>query len=110
VSVWQGGVFDVAVDIRRNSPTFGRWLGLNLTAESKRQFYISPGFAHGFAVLSETALFHYKCTEPYSPKDEVGFRWNDPAIGINWPVEAPTLSQRDAQAPLLKDLPVDRLF
>ena len=110
VSVWQGGVFDVAVDIRRNSPTFGRWLGLNLTAESKRQFYISPGFAHGFAVLSETAPFHYKCTEPYSPKDEVGFRWNDPAIGINWPVEAPTLSQRDAQAPLLKDLPVDRLF
>jgi dTDP-4-dehydrorhamnose 3,5-epimerase len=110
VSVWQGGVFDVAVDIRRNSPTFGRWLGLNLTAESKRQFYISPGFAHGFAVLSETALFHYKCTEPYSPKDEVGFRWNDPAIGINWPVETPTLSQRDAQAPLLRDLPVDRLF
>jgi dTDP-4-dehydrorhamnose 3,5-epimerase len=110
VSVWQGEVFDVAVDIRRNSPTFGRWLGLNLTAESKRQFYIPPGFAHGFAVLSETALFHYKCTELYSPKDEVGFRWNDPTVGIKWPVEAPMLSNRDAQAPLLKDLPVDRLF
>jgi dTDP-4-dehydrorhamnose 3,5-epimerase len=110
VSVWQGEVFDVAVDIRRNSPTFGRWLGLNLSAESKRQFYLPPGFAHGFAVLSETALFHYKCTEFYSPKDEVGFRWNDPAIGIDWPVEAPTLSSRDAQAPPLEDLPDDRLF
>jgi dTDP-4-dehydrorhamnose 3,5-epimerase len=110
VSVWQGEVFDVAVDIRRNSPTFGRWLGLNLTAESKRQFYVPPGFAHGFAVLSETALFHYKCTELYSPKDEVGFRWNDPTVGIKWPVEAPMLSNRDAQAPLLKDLSVDRLF
>jgi len=110
VSVWQGEVFDVAVDIRRHSPTFGRWSGVNLTAENKRQFYVPPGFAHGFAVLSETALFHYKCTEVYSPQNELGFRWNDPDVGIQWPVAAPRLSQRDARAPLLRELPVEKLF
>jgi dTDP-4-dehydrorhamnose 3,5-epimerase len=110
VSVLQGEVFDVAVDLRRSSPTFGRWHGVRLDAESKTQFYIPPGFAHGFAVLSETALFHYKCTDYYSPRDEWAVRWDDPNIAIRWPVENPILSRRDAQAPLLKDVPVDRLF
>ena len=110
VSVWQGAVFDVAVDIRRHSPTFGRWLGIDLTAGNKRQFFIPPGFAHGFAVLSETALFHYKCTEVYAPQHELGFRWDDPAVGIQWPVAAPSLSPRDARAPGLHELPAERLF
>jgi dTDP-4-dehydrorhamnose 3,5-epimerase len=110
VSVWQGEVFDVGVDVRRGSPTFGRWFGYNLSAENKRQFYLPPGFAHGFAVLSETALFHYKCTEAYSPQDEIGFRWDDPQVGIAWPVDHPVLSARDSRAPLLRDLPPDRLF
>jgi dTDP-4-dehydrorhamnose 3,5-epimerase len=109
VSVWQGEVFDVAVDIRRGSPTFGRWHGVTLAADTKRQFWIPPGFAHGFAVVSETALFHYKCTEAYSPKDELGFRWDDPAVGIKWPIASPTLSKRDAGAPLLSELPKERL-
>lgn len=110
VSVWQGEVFDVAVDIRRASPTFGRWHGVMLNAENKRQFWVPPGFAHGFAVISETALFHYKCTELYSPQNELGFRWDDPDVGIQWPVAAPTLSRRDAGAPLLKELSPDKLF
>lgn len=110
VSVWQGEVFDVAVDIRRGSRTFGQWHGVNLTADSKRQFYVPPGFAHGFAVISETALFHYKCTEIYSPQNELGFRWDDPEVGIKWPLASPTLSQRDARAPLLGELPREKLF
>ena len=110
VSVWQGEVWDVAVDIRRQSPTFGRWFGLTLSAENKRQFYVPPGFAHGFVVVSESALFHYKCTELYSPKDEMGFRWDDPAIGIKWPVSNPILSKRDATSPLFSSLPVEKLF
>jgi dTDP-4-dehydrorhamnose 3,5-epimerase len=110
VSVWQGEVFDVAVDIRRGSRTFGQWHGVNLTADSKRQFYVPPGFAHGFAVISETALFHYKCTEIYSPQNELGFRWDDPEVGIKWPLASPTLSQRDAGAPLLGELPREKLF
>ena len=110
VSVWQGEVWDVAVDIRRQSRTFGRWLGMTLSAENKRQLYVPPGFAHGFVVLSETALFHYKCTNDYSPKDEIGFRWDDPAVGIQWPVARPVLSSRDAQAPLLREIPEEKLF
>jgi dTDP-4-dehydrorhamnose 3,5-epimerase len=110
VSVLQGEVFDVGVDIRRGSPTFGRWFGMTLSAENKRQFYLPPGFAHGFLVLSEMALFHYKCTDYYSPKDEQGFRWDDPAVGIKWPVENPLLSQRDAAAPFLNALPPAKLF
>lgn len=110
VSVWQGEVFDVAVDIRRGSPTFGRWHGVTLTAGNMWQYYIPPGFAHGFAVISETALFHYKCTKPYAPQNELGFRWDDPDVGIRWPVAAPTLSKRDACAPLLRELPGERLF
>lgn len=110
VSVWQGEVWDVVVDLRRQSPTFGRWLGVTLSAENKRQFWVPPGFAHGFVVMSDTALFHYKCTDTYAPQDEIGFRFDDPAVGIAWPVEKPILSARDSQAPLLRDLPADRLF
>ena len=111
VSVWEGEVWDVAVDVRRRSPTFGRWFGAPLSAANKHQFYLPPGFAHGFVVLSETALFHYKCTEFYSPADELGFRWDDPDVGIQWPsVVSPILSRRDAGSPLLKELPADRLF
>jgi dTDP-4-dehydrorhamnose 3,5-epimerase len=110
VSVWQGEVWDVAVDLRRASPTFGRWHGVTLSADNKRQFFVPPGFAHGFVVTSDTALFHYKCTAAYSKEHERGFRWNDPALGIQWPVTDPILSTRDAAAPLLQDLPADLLF
>ncbi len=110
VSVLQGEVFDVAVDIRQGSPTFGKWHGTRLSGENKRQFYIPPGFAHGFAVLSETALFHYKCTAFYSPTDEMTLRWNDPDVGIAWPLENPMLSEKDARGLLLRGIPRERLF
>jgi dTDP-4-dehydrorhamnose 3,5-epimerase len=110
LEVLLGEVFDVAVDVRRSSPTFGKWHGLVLSADNKRQFYVPPGFAHGFAVLSETALFHYKCTEFYSPKDEMAIRWDDPDIGIKWPLEEPQLSERDAKGLLLRDIPPERLY
>jgi dTDP-4-dehydrorhamnose 3,5-epimerase len=110
VSVLQGEVFDVVVDLRRHSPTFGRHEAVRLSGDNKRQFYIPPGFAHGFLVLSETALFHYKCTTFYSPKDEMTLLWNDPEIGIEWPLPNPTLSEKDGQGQRLRDLPVDRLF
>jgi len=110
VYVLQGEVFDVAVDIRRGSPTFGRWHGLTLSAENKRQFFIPPGFAHGFAVLSETALFAYKCTELYTPQNEITLAWNDPEIGIQWPLEQPLLSEKDLRGLLLRDIPRERLF
>jgi dTDP-4-dehydrorhamnose 3,5-epimerase len=110
LQVLQGEVFDVAVDIRRSSPTFGKWHGLVLSSENKRQFYIPAGFAHGFLVLSETALFHYKCTEFYSPKDEMAIRWDDPDIGIEWPLREPLLSERDASGQPLREVPLERLF
>ena len=100
-------VFDVAVDLRKGSPTFGKWEGVVLSAENKKQFYIPEGFAHGFVVLSETATFVYKCTRLYDPKDEGGLMWNDPEIGIKWPVGngfEPLLSEKDTKNPLLKDL------
>ena len=104
VQVLQGEVFDVAVDIRVGSPTFGRWAGINLSADNKRQFYVPPDFAHGFCVLSETALFSYKCTDLYHPESEGSILWNDPAIGIDWPVSDPSLSEKDAQAPTLDSM------
>ena len=110
VSVLEGEIFDVAVDLRRRSPTFARWYATNLSAENHRQFFVPPGFAHGFLVLSETALFHYKCTEFYSPADELALRWDDPALGIAWPLANPVLSAKDAQAPRLAELPPERLF
>ena len=85
VRVIQGSVFDVAVDLRKNSKTYGKWFGVELTAENKKQFYISEGFAHGFLVLSDTAEFCYKVTDFYHPGDESGLAWNDPSIGIEWP-------------------------
>jgi dTDP-4-dehydrorhamnose 3,5-epimerase len=110
VYVIEGEVFDVAVDLRRRSPTFGRWHGLNLSAENRRQFYVPPGFAHGFAVLSQTALFAYKCSELYSPKDEMTLLWNDPDVGVRWPVAEPVLSEKDKKGSSLRDLPSERLF
>lgn len=109
VSVLQGEVFDVALDLRRNSPTFGKWYGLSLSGENKRQFYIPEGFAHGFQVLSESALFHYKCTRLYSPKDELTVRWDDPEIGITWPLPEPQLSEKDQKGLRLCDVPRERL-
>ena len=103
VSCPLGEVFDVAVDIRVGSPTFGKWAGVILSAENKRQFWVPPGLAHGFVVLSETALFSYKCTEYYSPQTEHAVLWNDPAIGIKWPIEDVQLSGKDLQGKKLKD-------
>ena len=110
LQVLQGEVFDVAVDIRRSSPTFGKWHGLVLSGENKRQFYVPAGFAHGFLVLSETALFHYKCTEFYSPQDELAIRWDDPDVGIAWPLKEPLVSERDATGLRLREVPRERLF
>jgi dTDP-4-dehydrorhamnose 3,5-epimerase len=110
VQVVQGEVFDVAVDARRGSPHFGRWAGARLTAENKHQLWIPAGFLHGFLVLSETALFSYKCTDLYHPEAELSVRWDDPDIGIDWPLDGPpTLSVKDRDAPYLRDLPVERL-
>lgn len=95
VQAMSGEIFDVAVDIRTGSPSFGKYAGVVLSSENRRQLFIPEGFAHGFCVLSETALFMYKCSEYYSPKDEGGIIWDDPEIGIEWPVETPLLSQRD---------------
>lgn len=107
VRVIEGEVFDVAVDLRKGSPTFGKWEGVVLSEENKKQFYIPEGFAHGFAVLSERATFVYKCTRLYDPTDEGGLAWDDPEIGIKWPVEngfKPLLSEKDTKNPLLKNL------
>jgi len=104
VYLTRGTVFDVAVDIRKDSPTFGQWVGVTLTAKNHQQFYIPPGFAHGFCVLSEIADFHYKCTDYYHPEDEGSLRWNDPDVGIAWEVAEPILSPKDANAGFLKDL------
>ncbi|WP_201315287.1 dTDP-4-dehydrorhamnose 3,5-epimerase [Dyella sp. EPa41] len=109
VSVLEGEVYDVAVDIRRGSPTFGQWAGVMLTADNHRHFWIPEGFAHGFCVLSEFATFSYQCTDLYDAKADGGVRWNDPAIGIDWPVSEPLLSDKDGKTPLLADVPPDRL-
>ncbi|MGO1003418.1 dTDP-4-dehydrorhamnose 3,5-epimerase [Lysobacter sp. CA196] len=109
VSVIEGEVWDVAVDIRRGSPHFGRWTAVVLNAENKRHFWIPEGFAHGFAVLSERAVFSYLCTNTYDAKADAGVRWDDPDLAIDWPVSDPSLSAKDAVAPLLKDVAEDRL-
>ena len=109
VHVLEGEVFDVAVDVRVGSPTFGRWAGATLSAQNRRQLWIPPGFAHGFCVTGETALFCYKCTELYAPEHEGSILWNDPAIGIAWPLEHPTLSAKDAAAPPLAAVSPARL-
>jgi dTDP-4-dehydrorhamnose 3,5-epimerase len=104
VRVVRGEVFDVAVDIRPGSPTFGQWEGVILSEENKRQFWIPPGLAHGFVVLSAEADFEYKCTDYYQPQDEACLRWNDPTINIDWPVTAPLLSEKDQQGLSLTEL------
>jgi dTDP-4-dehydrorhamnose 3,5-epimerase len=109
VQVLSGEVLDVAVDIRIGSPTFGQWIGEELSGEDHKQIYIPPGFAHGFFVISDEALFSYKCTDFYNPDTEHGIIWNDPDIGINWPVDEPLLSSKDAVFPKLKDLPPETL-
>lgn len=109
VYVLEGEVFDVAVDIRRGSPNFGRWAGVTLSSANRRQFYIPPGFAHGFCVLSETALFAYKCTEYYHPETDHSIAWNDPAIGIDWPIDDPELSRKDAAGVPLAQMPAAEL-
>lgn len=109
VSVLEGEVYDVAVDIRQGSPTFGRWEAVLLSAENKRQFWIPEGFAHGFAVLSERAIFSYLCTEVYLREFDAAVRWNDADLAVDWPVSAPSLSPKDEQAPFLKDIAADRL-
>ncbi len=107
--VVSGEVFDVAVDIRLGSPTFGQWYGVLLSSENKLQIYMPPGFAHGFVVRSEIADFLYKCSDYYDPSDDRGIRWDDPAIGIAWETAAPILSPKDLQHPLLADVPRDLL-
>lgn len=102
VRVVVGEIFDVAVDIRKGSPWFGRWVGVTLSAENKRMLYIPPGFAHGFCVMSEEAEVVYKVTEEYSPEHDAGILWNDPEIGIRWPVKDPIVSFKDSRLPFLR--------
>ena len=109
VSVLEGEVFDVAVDIRRGSPTFGKWQGVMLTAENHRHFWIPEGFAHGFCVVSEHATFSYQCTDLYNAQADGSIRWDDPAIGIDWPVSGPLLSDKDRDAALLSEVAEVRL-
>jgi dTDP-4-dehydrorhamnose 3,5-epimerase len=109
VAVLQGEVFDVVVDIRSGSPTFGRWWGVTLSSDAMRQLYVPEGYAHGFLVTSPTALVTYKCTEFYMPQQEGGVRWDDPDLGIDWPGRGAILSPKDRAAPRLADIPADRL-
>ncbi|HEY6942592.1 dTDP-4-dehydrorhamnose 3,5-epimerase [Dokdonella sp.] len=109
VSVLEGEVYDVAVDIRVGSPTFGRWAAAILSAENKRHFWVPEGFAHGFVVLSEYATFTYQCTALYDRASDAAIRWNDAALAIDWPIAEPSLSDKDMKAPFLADVPHDRL-
>ena len=109
VSVLEGEVWDVAVDIRLGSPSFGQWAAAVLSAENKRHFWIPEGFAHGFVVLGDSALFAYLCTETYDRDADAGIRWNDARLAIDWPVAEPILSAKDANAPFLDDIAPGRL-
>jgi len=104
VRVVEGEIYDVAVDVRRGSPTFGRWAATRLSADNFRQCYIPPGFAHGFCVVTAVAQVEYKCTDLYDPASEIGIAWNDPALGISWPVSEPILSDRDRRNPTLDEV------
>jgi dTDP-4-dehydrorhamnose 3,5-epimerase len=109
VSVVEGSVIDVAVDVRVGSPRFGQHVAVPLSADDHRQLWVPPGFAHGFVVTSEHAIFAYKCTEPYAPECELGVLWSDPDLAIAWSIETPTLSARDRAMPRLRDIAIDRL-
>ncbi|HZX76778.1 dTDP-4-dehydrorhamnose 3,5-epimerase [Lysobacter sp.] len=109
VSVLDGEVWDVAVDIRRGSPTFGRWTAAILSSENKRQLWIPEGFAHGFVTLSERSIFSYLCTATYDAAADAGIRWNDAQLAIDWPISDVALSDKDARAPFLDEVPEERL-
>jgi dTDP-4-dehydrorhamnose 3,5-epimerase len=109
IHVLAGTIFDVAVDVRLGSPTFGRWIGFELSLENRRQLYIPEGFSHGFCVLSATALVAYKCSDVYQPECEVGVAWNDPRIGVRWPLSSPMVSEKDQTLRRLDDLGADDL-
>lgn len=109
VQAVKGKIYDVVVDIRQGSPTFGQWTGVHLSDENKRQFFVPEGFAHGFCVISDTAFVIYKCSDFYTPESEKGLLWSDPDIGIDWPVKEPLLSPKDIQCPNLKDIPSECL-
>ncbi len=109
VQVVSGEIFDVAVDLRPGSPTFGKWTGIHLSDQNRLQFFIPEGFAHGFCVLSDTAVFFYKCSEFYAPDDEGGIIWSDPEIGISWPFKTPIISEKDKQLSPLSLLEPDQL-
>lgn len=109
VQVLDGEVFDVAVDVREGSPNFGKWTGVYLSGENKRQLFIPEGFAHGFYVISETAMFVYKCSDYYSPEKEYGVLWSDPYLNIKWPGSPPVLSEKDKSNDCLRNIPKNRL-
>ena len=109
IQVIEGTIFDVALDIRRGSPSFGQWTSVHLSAENKRQVFLPQGFAHGFCVLSDTAQVVYKCTDYYAAEDEGGVLWSDPTLAIAWPISKPLLSEKDSQLPYLADIPPERL-
>jgi dTDP-4-dehydrorhamnose 3,5-epimerase len=110
VQVVKGAVFDVAVDVRRGSPWFGQWVGVELTETNHHQFYVPVGFAHGYLVLSENAIFSYKCTDFYHPETQFSVRWDDPGIAIEWPGDVtPILAEKDQFAPYLSDIPLEQL-
>jgi dTDP-4-dehydrorhamnose 3,5-epimerase len=109
ISVVEGEVWDVAVDIRRGSPSFGRWTAVLLSADNRRHLWVPEGFAHGFVTLSERAVFSYLCTATYDREADAAIRWNDGDLAIDWPLAEPTLSGKDAKAPFLADIPAERL-
>ena len=109
LQVLRGEIYDVAVDIRRGSPTFGQWVGVVLSGDNRRQIYVPEGFAHGFMVTSDSALFSYKCTDLYRPQNEGTVLWNDPDLGIDWPIAEPILSPKDMAGVRLKEISAERL-
>ena len=106
ITVLSGRIYDVAVDVRTDSPRYREWIGIELDGDDPKQLWVPPGFAHGFCVLSERADFMYKCTEFYAPDTERSIRWDDPELAIDWPLDTPILSEKDAEAPILADAPV----
>ncbi len=110
VTVPLGKVWDVAVDLRQSSSTFGQWVGVEMSDENHRSVYVPEGFAHGYCVLSESAIFQYKCTDVYHPEDEYGLRWDDPDLDIPWPLDDPLISDKDSKHPGIKNVKQERLF